>query len=103
MKNTKISYRVTTKGGGWSKFNSIESAIEYNKILYDKGIKHPILNIIKITEESLPQEEIDKINKEIQKQINKMKVKNYDQAFDELIKCLLKNTKEAKCVTALKD
>ena len=32
-----------------------------------------------------------------------MKVKNYDQAFDELIKCcLLKNTKEAKCVTALK-
>ena len=24
-----------------------------------------------------------------------MKTKNYDQAFDELIKCLLKNTKEA--------
>lgn len=69
MKNNvlKNSYRVTTKGGGWSKFNSIESAIEYHKILYDKGIKHPILNIIKITEEYLPQEEIDKINKEIQK------------------------------------
>lgn len=67
MKNTKISYRVTTKGGGWSKFNSIECAIEYNKILYAQGIKHPILNIIKITEEYLPQEEIDKINKEIQK------------------------------------
>ena len=31
MKNTKISYRVTTKGGGWSKFNSIECAIEYHK------------------------------------------------------------------------
>lgn len=31
-----------------------------------------------------------------------MKTKNYNQAFDELIKCLLKNTKEAKCVTALK-
>lgn len=40
MKNTKISYRVTTKGGGWSKFNSIESAIEYHKILYDKGINN---------------------------------------------------------------
>lgn len=71
MKNTKISYRVTTKGGGWSKFNSIESAIEYHKILYDKGIKHPILNIIKITEEYLPQEEIDKINKEIQNRLIK--------------------------------
>ena len=31
-----------------------------------------------------------------------MKTKNYNQAFEELIKCLLKNTKEAKCVTALK-
>ena len=40
MKNIKISYRVTTKGGGWSKFNSIESAIEYHKILYDKGINN---------------------------------------------------------------
>ena len=67
MKNTKISYRVTTKGGGWSKFNSIKGAITYYKKLYIQGIKHPILNIIKITEEYLPQEEIDKINKEIQK------------------------------------
>lgn len=31
-----------------------------------------------------------------------MKTKNYDKAFDELIKCLLKNTKDAKCVVALK-
>lgn len=31
-----------------------------------------------------------------------MKTKNYNQAFEELIKCLAKNTKEAKCVTALK-
>lgn len=31
-----------------------------------------------------------------------MKTKNYNQAFDELIKCLAKNTKGAKCVTALK-
>lgn len=23
MKNIKVSYRITTKGGGWSKFNSI--------------------------------------------------------------------------------
>ena len=67
MKNTKISYRVTTKGGGWSKFNSIEGAITYYKKLYIQGIKQQILNIIKVTEEYLPQEEIDKINKEIQK------------------------------------
>ena len=31
-----------------------------------------------------------------------MAIKNYDKAFDELIKCLAKNTKDAKCVTALK-
>ena len=31
-----------------------------------------------------------------------MVTKNYDKAFDELIKCLAKNTKDAKCVTALK-
>ena len=42
MKNNvlKNSYRVTTKGGGWSKFNSIECAIEYHKILYDKGVNN---------------------------------------------------------------
>ena len=37
------------------------------KKLYIQGIKQQILNIIKVTEEYLPQEEIDKINKEIQK------------------------------------
>ena len=31
-----------------------------------------------------------------------MVTKNYDKAFDELIKCLAKNTKDAKCVIALK-
>ena len=31
-----------------------------------------------------------------------MAIKNYDKAFDDLIKCLAKNTKDAKCVTALK-
>ena len=63
MKNNvlKISYRVSTKGGGWSKFNSIEGAITYYKKLYIQGIK-----LIKVTEEYLPQEEIDKVNKEIQ-------------------------------------
>lgn len=30
-----------------------------------------------------------------------MKKKNYEQAFNDLIKCLHKNTKNAKCVTAL--
>ena len=69
MKNIKVSYRITTKGGGWSKFNSIEGAIKYYKKLYIQGIKRQILNIIKVTEEYLPQEEIDKLNKEIQKEI----------------------------------
>lgn len=69
MKNLKVSYRITTKGGGWSKFNSIEGAITYYKKLYIQGIKRQILNIIKVTEEHLPQEEIDKVNKEIQKEI----------------------------------
>lgn len=68
MKNIKVSYRITTKGGGWSKFNSIEGAITYYKKLYIQGIKRQILNIIKVTEEYLPQEEIDKVNKEIQKE-----------------------------------
>ena len=27
MKNIKVSYRITTKGGGWSKFNSIEGRV----------------------------------------------------------------------------
>ena len=69
MKNIKVSYRITTKSGGWSKFNSIEGAITYYKKLYIQGIKRQILNIIKVTEEYLLQEEIDKINKEIQKEI----------------------------------
>ena len=69
MKNTKISYRVTTKGGGWYKFNSIEGAITYYKMLSSQGIKRQILNIIKVTEEYLPQEELDKVNNEIQKEI----------------------------------
>lgn len=69
MKNIKVSYRITTKGSGWSKFNSIEGAITYYKKLYIQGIKRQILNIIKVTEEYLPQEEIDKVNKEIQKEI----------------------------------
>lgn len=71
MKNIKVSYRITTKGGGWSKFNSIEGAITYYKKLYIQGVKRQILNIIKVTEEYLPQEEIDKINKEIQKENKK--------------------------------
>lgn len=50
MKNIKVSYRITTKGGGWSKFNSIEGAITYYKKLYIQGIKRQILNIIKVTE-----------------------------------------------------
>ena len=65
MKNIKVSYRITTKGGGWSKFNSIEGAITYYKKLYIQGIKRQILNIIKVTEETLPQEEIDDINQQI--------------------------------------
>ena len=43
MKNIKVSYRITTKGGGWSKFNSIEGAITYYKKLYIQGIKRQIL------------------------------------------------------------
>lgn len=73
MKNNvlKISYRVSTKGGGWSKFNTIEGVIKYYKKLVSGGIDSTILRITKITEELLPQEEIDKINKEIQKEIKK--------------------------------
>lgn len=67
--NNKVSYRVSTKGGGWSKFNTIEGIIKYYKKLVSDGINSTILKITKVTEETLPQEEIDKINKEIQKEI----------------------------------
>lgn len=51
--------------------DTIEGAITYYKKLYIQGIKRQILNIIKVTEEYLPQKEIDKINKEIQKENKK--------------------------------
>ena len=52
--------------------DTIEGAITYYKKLYIQGIKRQILNIIKVTEEYFPQEEIDKINKEIQKENKKL-------------------------------
>lgn len=63
----KVSYRVSTKGGGWSKFNTIDGVIKYYKKLVSSGIDSTILKITKVTEELLSQEEIAKINMQIKR------------------------------------
>lgn len=62
---TKVWYKVTSKGGGWGKFYSIEEILKYKQ----ERPYFPVLKIIKCTEELLPQDMVDEINSQVDYQI----------------------------------
>lgn len=65
MEKTKVWYKVTSKGGGWGKFYSIEEILKYKQA----SPYFPVLKIIKCTEELLPQDIVDEINSQVDYQI----------------------------------
>lgn len=57
----EIWYKVSSKGGGWSKYYSIDEIISEKK----RSPYHPVLKITKVTEEILEQDIIDNINSKV--------------------------------------
>lgn len=57
----KTWYKVSTKGGGWAKYNSIEELIKYKQ----ERPFFPVLKITKVTEELLDQQVVDDVNSQV--------------------------------------
>lgn len=54
-------YKVSSKGGGWPKFETIEQLVKYKT----KTPYFPILKITKVTEEQLDEDIVKEINSKI--------------------------------------